>query len=294
MIRCFFRKSLLILLSLIGSAAANEYSSSRKCASQRNNALVEVVKCKLGAEAIRVKGGSAAVVTQHDRNCETRFIQRETSKLSQSGFCHQTDPRQYLDDALESVRTEVSRISSIPSTKSPTVIAAQPLQVTIVNNLPTQSACSISEGANSLSVFVPNQATQTVKPGKSLLISGPFTGSPGVGIQINNWYWTRHPHPVEELNPQNPDNSGGQFWFVDQTCNQLMHTAAWFGDGIQTYRVSAVSGSNQAGCKITVAANDYTDSVTPGCCSYKNCPQGSYGQTNNGLQWPPPPPSDLK
>ena len=292
--RFALRKSLPLLLFIMVSAAASENHSSQQCVSLLNDALDELVNCKLGTEAIRRKGESTAVIERHDRNCETRFIKKDNSILARYDFCHLSDTRKYLDDALETVRTEVGRISAIQRRYSPTVIASQPnLKVMIVNNLPVQSACT---NGNSLSVFTPDGPPngQLVPPGGgSLVIDDQLTSAPGAGIQINNWYWTRDAYPVQQSTPQNPDNSGAQFWFSDQTCSQLMQSNAWSGDGIQTYRVSAVTGSNQAGCTITIEANDYTASVTPSCCSFTTCAQGSWGKTNNGKPWPPTPPSDL-
>ena len=68
---------------------------------------------------------------------------------------------------------------------------------------------------NSVSVFSPGQ--QVIQPeGNSLDVSGDFSKFPGLGIQVNNWYWTVVSLPVQKGDPQNPDNSGAQFAISDQ------------------------------------------------------------------------------
>src|SRR5262249_21361660 len=58
--------------------------------------------------------------------------------------------------------------------------------LTIVNDLPSSSVCA---QGNTVSVFTPGQ--QVIQPaGNSLNVSGEFSSFPGLGIQVNNWYWT--------------------------------------------------------------------------------------------------------
>ena len=122
-------------------------------------------------------------------------------------------------------------------------------------------------------------------------MSGDFSQFPGLGIQVNNWYWTSISLPVQAGSPQNPDNSGAQFAISDQCV--LSQEPAWYGKGIQTYLIAAVTAEKTSGgCKITVAQNSYTNAVTPGCCSPpgigSNTCTGPWGVTNNHLPWPPP------
>lgn len=109
---------------------------------------------------------------------------------------------------------------------------------------------------------------------------------------VHNWYWTRISLPVQHGNPQNPDNSGAQFSLSDQCV--LGQEPAWFGQGIPTYVIAAVTAQRTSdGCTITIAPNGYTDAVTPGCCSPPEIGSdtctGPRGITNNhaGEPWPP-------
>src|SRR6185295_18392009 len=58
--------------------------------------------------------------------------------------------------------------------------------ITIVNALPASTLCATG---NTISVFAPDQ--QVVQPGgNSLVVRGSFDKLPGIGIQVNSWYWT--------------------------------------------------------------------------------------------------------
>jgi len=160
--------------------------------------------------------------------------------------------------------------------------------LTIVNDLPSSSVCA---QGNTVSVFTPGQ--QVIQPaGNSLNVSGEFSSFPGLGIQVNNWYWTAISLPVQKSDPQNPDNSGAQFAISEQ-CD-LSWQPAWYGKGIPTYLIATVTAEkNNAGCTIRIVRNSYTDAVTPGCCSPpgiggKTC-AGPWGITNDhiGEPWPP-------
>jgi len=159
--------------------------------------------------------------------------------------------------------------------------------LTIVNGLPSSTVCA---QGNTVSVFAPGQ--QVIQPGSALQVSGDFSSFPGVGIQVNNWYWTSISLPVQKGDPQNPDNSGGQFAISDQCVLQCQ--PAWYGKGIPTYAIATVTAEKTSeGCRITIARNGYTDAVTPGCCSPPgiggNTCTGPWGITNDhiGEPWPP-------
>jgi hypothetical protein len=158
--------------------------------------------------------------------------------------------------------------------------------VTITNALPASAPCP---NGNTVSVFVPGQ--QVIQPGGgSLSLQGDFSQFPGVGIQINNWYWTSVTLPVQSAQPQNPDNSGAQFALSDQCV--LSQEPAWFGKGIPTYLIATVTAERTGdGCRITIAQSGYTDAVTPGCCSPpgigSNTCTGPWGVTDNHEPWPP-------
>jgi hypothetical protein len=162
-------------------------------------------------------------------------------------------------------------------------------QITIINDLPTSTVCA---DGNTVSVFSSSSPQQVLQPeGGSVVVNGDFSTFPGLGIQVNNWYWTSISLPVQSGNPQNPDNSGAQFAISDQCV--LSEEPAWYGKGIPTYQIATVTAeSTAAGCTITIALNVFTDAVTPGCCSPPGiggatC-TGPWGITNSGQPWPPP------
>jgi hypothetical protein len=167
-------------------------------------------------------------------------------------------------------------------------VEAGPL-LTIENALPQSALCP---NGNTVSVFAPGQ--HVVQPGgNSIQVSGDFSKFPGLGLQVNNWYWTSISLPVQSANPQNPDNSGAQFAISDQCA--LSHQPAWYGKGIPTYVIATVTAEKTAdGCTVTIRPNAYTDAVTPGCCAPPgigaNTCTGPWGVTNGhvGEPWPPP------
>jgi hypothetical protein len=69
-----------------------------------------------------------------------------------------------------------------------------------------------------------------------MTLSGDFSKFPGLGIQVNNWYWTVVSLPVQKGDPQNPDNSGAQFAISDQCV--LSRQPAWYRKGIPTYLIA--------------------------------------------------------
>lgn len=162
--------------------------------------------------------------------------------------------------------------------------------VTIKNNLSSSQYCA---NGNTLTIFA-NTTQQTVAIGKQANFNGDFSAMPGVGIQINNWYWGAVKAPISgKSGNQNPDNSGAQF-AISHDCTISEKSKAWFGKGIETYKIATVSAAldNSGQCVVTVDAINYTDAVTPGCCSppgigSNNCSSDQWGQTANRLAWPP-------
>ena len=68
--------------------------------------------------------------------------------------------------------------------------------VNVVNNLPSTGPCG--SGGNSITLFISgNGGTHTVDVGSSYSTTGDYTQAPGIGIQINNWYWTQTSLPVQ-------------------------------------------------------------------------------------------------
>ena len=160
-------------------------------------------------------------------------------------------------------------------------------QFIINNNLSGASSCP---NGNTVTIFY-SGTSQTINPGSSsTTISGDFSQMPGLGIQVNNWYWIQTPAPAQK-SPQNPDNSGAQFT-INNNCTITGKSAAWYGKGIQTFLIAKVSAAITNGnCVITISKNSYTNAVTPNCCAppiFKThvC-KGPYGVTNTGQSWPP-------
>lgn len=164
--------------------------------------------------------------------------------------------------------------------------AAAGTTLTITNDLPASTVCP---NGNTVSVFAPGQ--RVIRPGGgAVTLQGDFSQFPGVGIQVNNWYWTSVSLPVQTGPPQNPDNSGAQF-AVSGEC-ALSQEPAWFGKGIPTYLIAAVTAAKTPdGCRITVSQSGYTDAVTPGCCAPPGIGSGTctgpWGVTDDHQPWPP-------
>ena len=168
-------------------------------------------------------------------------------------------------------------------------------QVTIVNNITTSTACP---DGNKVSVFYPEKGITVQKDipvGSSFKLTGDYSKTPGIGIQVDNWYWTSIKLPVQKGSdtvPQNPDNSGEQFAISDACA--LTKSPAWFGKGIPTSLIAKVTATkSQGGCTITLTGNKNTDAVTPQCCAPPSFTQGvckgPWGATQTGKPWPPSP-----
>lgn len=165
-------------------------------------------------------------------------------------------------------------------------------KITIQNNLNTTSPCP---AGNTVTVFTSDGGQQVIQPGgNSIAVSGDYSSGSGLGIQVNNWYWTSVDLPVQKGPPQNPDNSGAQFTISDQCV--LSQAPPVYGKGIETYKIASVQAQkSDSGCLITIDKKQpYTDAVTPECCAppingWNNvCAAGSWGKTNNNITpWPP-------
>jgi len=125
---------------------------------------------------------------------------------------------------------------------------------------------------NTVTVFLPGLSPAGI-PLAQGSTSGTYrlsTGSSGVGIQVNFWYWSQEPDvpvgPASGSKPQNPDNSGGQFLF-EPDCTFTARPAA-YGKGIETYIIADIASALVNGiCVVTIQENSYTGCVTPNCCS---------------------------
>ncbi|MBX7106881.1 MAG: hypothetical protein K1X57_22615 [Gemmataceae bacterium] len=163
--------------------------------------------------------------------------------------------------------------------------------ITVKNNLNSSSPCA---NGNTVSLFTSDGGQKVIQPGGgSVTIQGDYSAYPGLGLQVNNWYWTSVNLPVQKGPPQNPDNSGAQF-VISEQCT-LSPAPPVYGKGIETYEISSVTaqktGTNE--CLITIGEKPpYTDAVTPSCCApplpgMGNVCSGPWGATNNQQPWPP-------
>lgn len=161
----------------------------------------------------------------------------------------------------------------------------------VQNQLSKSSPCP---KGNTVSVFTSNGGQQLIQPGGgSVSLQGPYSAYPGLGLQVNNWYWTSEILPVQKGPPQDPDNSGAQFMISNQCV--LSQAPPVYGKGIETYKIATVTAqkSGTGECLITIAQKPpYTDAVTPGCCApplpgMSNVCTGPWGITNNQQPWPP-------
>lgn len=204
------------------------------------------------------------------------------------------DAYQYPTDAKQAVCPQSTGyvVTLCPSgSPLPTIptTASAPSSITINNHL-SASAPPCPNG-NTVSVFTSGGQSVIPAGGGSKTITGSFADYPGLGLQVNNWYWTSVDLPVQ-ANPQNPDNSGAQFMLNDQ-CGLTTAPPA-YGKGIETYKIARITAQKTAsGCEINIDPSPpYTNAVTPNCCAppisgFANVCTGPWGQTNNGQAWPP-------
>jgi hypothetical protein len=163
--------------------------------------------------------------------------------------------------------------------------------ITVKNNLSSSSPCA---NGNTVTIFTSDGGQHPVPAaGGTYTVQGDYSGYPGLGLQVNNWYWTSESLPVQKGPPQNPDNSGAQFTISDQCA--ISSAPPVYGKGIETYKIATVAsqpgGTNT--CLVTIDARPpYTDAVTPGCCApplqgFANVCSGPWGVTDNQQPWPP-------
>ncbi|MCF6765002.1 hypothetical protein L3V82_04380 [Thiotrichales bacterium 19S3-7] len=198
-------------------------------------------------------------------------------------------------------------VLTVSSTVLMGCVFAEDINLTIINNLENpqqnnQKPCMAwaDGGGNSATIFTPKSDQVLVLPtGKSgeKIISGDFSIGSGLGIQINNWYWligdnsTKYPvGKASAQNPQNPDNSGAQF-YINASCQLTNKVPAWSGKGIETYLIADIAVTGSSGnCTLTISKNSYTNAVTPSCCAPFGdtiCKESQRGITDTGQSWPP-------
>lgn len=140
--------------------------------------------------------------------------------------------------------------------------SAMAIQITVQNNLPSFPGCP--NGGNSVTLFSPS-AQPAINPNGNQVITGDFSTTP-LGIQVNNWYWIDDSSPPS-ANPQNPDNSGAEF-YINNACKITSETPPWSGKGVPTYTIANVTTNGEANnCILTITKNAMTEQVTPNCCA---------------------------
>lgn len=148
------------------------------------------------------------------------------------------------------------------------------MSIRFVNALPHSSVCL--HGGNSIRIFGP-PGTHNIVAQSELTLIHDWSAGCGVGIQINNWYWTLSQpmnadvQDVDARGMQNPDNSGVNFQ-IDSKCQISGWTNPCYGYGIRSDWVSDISSAMEGNqCTITVRDNARTDAVTfdgeAACCA---------------------------
>ncbi|MCP4546601.1 MAG: hypothetical protein GY835_09075 [bacterium] len=177
--------------------------------------------------------------------------------------------------------------------------SAQVMQLYIDNQITKSSAPTCTYATSTVTIFNPDK--KDLPDGKS----GPYSldlGNPaGLGIQVNFWYWSQQPDlpvgkDIGKPGNNNPDNSGAQV-HINESCCITGWGPAWYGIGIETYRIASITAAEQNGeCVLTLAPNSYTGCVTPGCCDFdgsRKCQDVKPRKTECGRLPPPagaPPP----
>lgn len=159
--------------------------------------------------------------------------------------------------------------------------------IRFINDLPSASPCV--HGGNSIRIFGP-PGQHNIAAGSAMTLTYDWNTGCGIGIQINNWYWTlsqpmhAQVQDVDGRGMQNPDNSGINFQ-IDSNCKISGETNPCYGFGVRTDLVSDISSAmvgNQ--CTITVKKNSWTDAVTfdgtNACCAPPWAGGGACKSTN--------------
>ncbi|CAK0813215.1 unnamed protein product, partial [Prorocentrum cordatum] len=150
------------------------------------------------------------------------------------------------------------------------------------NALPSSTAANpcVERGGNSLTISTPSGEQVLIPPGASATLVDDWASSGGVGVQINNWYWSFSRPAVSAVvsspGPKNPDNAGVTVRLGADCVAEALEAPPQCC-GVRTDFVSNVTvGWNaERRCEVTVAANEWTNAVTPGCCSYGAAGSGS-------------------
>ncbi|CAK0813213.1 unnamed protein product [Prorocentrum cordatum] len=159
---------------------------------------------------------------------------------------------------------------------------APPFPIAIRNALPSSTAANpcVERGGNSLKISTPSGEQVLIPPGASATLVDDWASSGGVGVQINTWYWSFSRPAVSAVvsspGPKNPDNAGVTVRLGADCVAEALEAPPQCC-GVRTDFVSNVTvGWNaERRCEVTVAANEWTNAVTPGCCSYGAAGSGS-------------------
>jgi hypothetical protein len=146
--------------------------------------------------------------------------------------------------------------SPLPTSPSPPAGAGGPFPITIQNTLPSSVSANpcVLYGGNSLKIFTPSGQQVVIPPGTSETLTDDWTSSGGLGVQINNWYWSFSAPTasavVSSFGPKNPDNSGVNFR-LGADCVAGAFENPWQCCGVRTDFVSnvTVGGTRRVGAR---------------------------------------------
>lgn len=185
------------------------------------------------------------------------------------------------------------------------MVVSDAYPIKFVNKLPSESPCVWN--GNQLSIFGPGSQTHVASGTEKTIDEDWDAAFCGVGIQINNWYWSESSPMYDKPKDndhgfQNPDNSGFNV-HLSPDCVASNPTNPCYGFGVRTDRVSDISYSMEGGvCTVTLEKNEWTDAVSydgqtkccgppwagagAGACKALVAADGGFTTANGKVSWP--------
>lgn len=154
--------------------------------------------------------------------------------------------------------------------------AAQPITMTVVNNMPLPAPCTIGTSLTFFEGTTPvDIAYQSQKPVQVTQLFGVYE----IGFQVNGWYWRTCTGPGDCPNPnncQNPDNAGQVAVQIASDCSTatlVQNFDDFTCDDLVPNASDAVTVTLQSQSPCTVVIGPTTTMLTPTdqCCSCGTC-----------------------
>ena len=118
--------------------------------------------------------------------------------------CYRSLPQEIQKPSDRIPKLLASAALGLATALGPTAPVGAQSAITVTNALPTSTVCP---NGNTVSAFAPQQ--QVIQPGgHSIRVTGDFSSFPGLGIQVNNWYWTSITLARPERQPAEPRQLG--------------------------------------------------------------------------------------